>query len=102
MTQILRYGIIGCGSMGREHIENGYVNLNLPFTPLPAPAIDMTVEWTRDELVGYLASWSATMRLIASQGPDAFEALKTRLASTWPDGERRLVRWPLIIKVYRR
>ena len=22
MPQIIRYGIIGCGSMGREHIEN--------------------------------------------------------------------------------
>ena len=22
MTQTIRYGIIGCGSMGREHIEN--------------------------------------------------------------------------------
>jgi SAM-dependent methyltransferase len=102
--EILNYHDVIAGPFwpaGREHIENGYVNLNLPFAQLPAPAIDMTVAWTRDELVGYLASWSATMRLLASQGPDAFEALKTRLASTWPDGERRVIRWPLIVKLYR-
>lgn len=87
---------------GREHIENGYRDLVLPWSPIDAPAIEMTAEWTRDELAGYLASWSATLRLIAAQGPEPFEALKARLATTWPDGERRLVRWPLIVKCYRR
>jgi SAM-dependent methyltransferase len=105
--EILRYhdDIVGpYWPAGREHIENSYRDLRLPYQALPAPApgIDMTVAWTRDELVGYLASWSATVRMTAAEGPAAFEALQARLASTWPDGERRAIRWPLFLQLYRR
>jgi SAM-dependent methyltransferase len=87
---------------GREHVDNGYRDLHLPWTPITAPVIDMTMQWTRDELVGYLSSWSAVARLAEREGPAAFEALQRRLAETWPDGERRTVHWPLAIRLARR
>jgi SAM-dependent methyltransferase len=86
---------------GRELVDNGYRDIHLPWTPVEAPAIDMTVEWSRDELVGYLSSWSAVAKLVEREGPAAFDAIRERLASTWPDGERRVIRWPLAIKVAR-
>src|SRR5262245_19997974 len=32
---------------GRRHVENGYRELILPWTPVPAPALEMTADWTR-------------------------------------------------------
>lgn len=106
---------------GREHVENGYRDLRMPWpavTPpgpdrggaLPAlpvggavaPGIIMTSEWTREELVGYVSSWSATARLVERHGPGEFEALGARLAAMWPDNERRLIRWPLTLRFARR
>jgi len=87
---------------GREHVENGYRDLVWPWPVVPAPVIDMTAEWTRDELAGYVSSWSATARLIEREGPAAFDSLCERLAATWPDGERRLIRWPLTLRFARR
>jgi SAM-dependent methyltransferase len=87
---------------GREHVENGYRDLDLPWTPVTPPAIDMTAEWTRDELAGYVSSWSATSRHVAANGPAEFEAFCARLAASWPGDERRQIRWPLTIKLARR
>ncbi|HUS29795.1 MAG TPA: class I SAM-dependent methyltransferase [Kofleriaceae bacterium] len=87
---------------GREHVENGYRDLVWPWPAVEAPAIDMSVDWTRDELCGYLATWSATAKRIEAKGPAAYEAVCSRLASVWPDGERRTVRWPLAIRLARR
>ena len=87
---------------GRQHVENGYRDLAWPWPEVAAPAIVMRAKWTRDELVGYVASWSATAKLVETRGPALFDALRAKLATTWPDGERREIRWPLAIRLARR
>lgn len=87
---------------GRVHVNNGYRDLTLPWPVVDAPAIEMTTTWTRDELAGYVTTWSATARLVAARGDAAVEALRARLAQSWPAHERREVRWPLTIKLARR
>jgi hypothetical protein len=87
---------------GRVHVLNGYRDLVLPWPAVAAPAIDMTVEWTRDEFLGYVSSWSATARMVAAIGPRQFEELCANVALAWPDNGRRNVRWPLTIKLARR
>ena len=87
---------------GREHVDNGYRDLVLPWPAGSAPPLEMTADWTRDELAGYVSSWSATGRLVERDGPAAFDAFRASLAATWPDGERRRVRWPLTFRLARR
>ncbi len=87
---------------GREHVENGYRDLAWPWPAVEAPAIDMTAEWTRDELVGYMTTWSATVKLVDTVGPDPVTRFRDELAVAWPDEERRTVTWPLAIRLARR
>ena len=87
---------------GRVHVNNAYRDLTLPWPTVETPAIEMTAAWTRDELVGYVTTWSATARMVAARGDAAVEVLRARLAQVWPDPEAREVRWPLTIKLARR
>ena len=87
---------------GREHVENGYRDLAWPWQAVEAPRIAMAEHWLRDELCGYVATWSATARAIKALGPARYDALRGELARCWPDGERREVRWPLAIRLARR
>jgi len=89
----------------RVHVENGYRDLVWPWTEITAPAaesIEMTALWTREELLGYLATWSATVNMIDRVGPAAYERIGSELAAAWPDGERRLIRWPLALRLAHR
>jgi SAM-dependent methyltransferase len=86
---------------GRHHVENGYRELAWPWPEIPAPAIAMRAMWTRDELVGYVASWSATVKRAEVLGPGAFDALRARLLALWPGDERREITWPLAIRLAR-
>jgi SAM-dependent methyltransferase len=47
---------------GRVHIMNGYRDLAWPWPVIDPPTIDLVASWTRDELTGYVATWSATQR----------------------------------------
>jgi SAM-dependent methyltransferase len=87
---------------GREHVENGYRDLAMPWPAVDAPALDMRAEWTRDELLGYVSTWSATVKLVQTVGAAPVEALHDALARVWPDDERRTIRWPLALRFARR
>lgn len=86
----------------RRHIDNGYRELTLPWPELPAPAMDLEATWDRDQLAGYISSWSSTNAYIKQHGTGAFETLRAELAATWADGEVRRISWPLVIKLARR
>ncbi len=86
---------------GRAHVENGYRDLSMPWPAVEAPVLDMTARWTRDELLGYVGTWSATVRLIEHEGLGPVERFGQQLAAGWPEGERRTIRWPLTIKLAR-
>ena len=87
---------------GRAHVENGYRDLVWPWPAVEAPAMDMTAVWTRDELLGYIGTWSATVKRAATDDGAAYAALRTQLAAVWPDAERRTITWPLAIRLARR
>jgi len=94
--------LVGYWPNGRVHVDNGYRDLALPWPAVAAPALEMTAMWTRDELAGYVTTWSATVRLVAARGEAPIDELRRDLTALWPDGEPREVRWPLTIKLARR
>jgi len=90
---------------GRQHVENGYRDLAWPWPPVEldaaSPALEMRAAWTREELIGYVTSWSATAKLVREQGMAPVLGLDAALAKTWPAGEAREIRWPLTLKLAR-
>ena len=86
----------------RVHVDNGYRDLVLPWPAVEAPAIDMIATWNRDELLGYLQTWSATVKLVEDQGRAPVIAMCERVAAAWPEGETRTIRWPLALRLARR
>lgn len=88
----------------RHHVESGYRDLAWPWPaePVPPAAATLTATWTRAELLGYVSTWSASARLVASAGPAALAALDRDLAAAWPDAAPRTIAWPLVIKLARR
>ncbi|NEP18901.1 MAG: class I SAM-dependent methyltransferase, partial [Leptolyngbya sp. SIO4C1] len=49
-------------------IEAEYQTLPFPFEELSPPRFQMTAGWRRDQLVGCLKTWSATQRMMQTQG----------------------------------
>ena len=92
------YETVGdCWPPERRHVENGYADLAFPFQQLEPPVCAMAVDWSLDDLSGYLRSWSATSRYAALHGVDPVPALAEELVPYWGSRRHRVV-WPLSIK----
>lgn len=87
----------------RAHVENDYRSLPFPWPELAFPAQEMTAEWTLDQLIGYLGTWSATARYREQTGSDPLPLLRSRLLPVWgAAGQVLTVRWPLPLRIGRR
>ena len=79
----------------RGHIESGYREIPFPFQQVvDVPEFSMAVEWTADDLLNYLQTWSAVRRYIAVLGDDPVGDLEPELQAAWGGGRRSCAgRW---------
>jgi SAM-dependent methyltransferase len=78
-----------------------YVGLDFPFPELPFPPFACELQWTIEQLVGNLRTWSGAQRAAAVEGEGRLDALWRDLIPLWGSGPR-LVRWPLWVRAGRR
>ena len=82
----------------RAQVYAFYDDIQFPFARLEIPAIPMSEQWTRDRLLGYLRTWSATSRYVAAHGVDPVAAFAKEMVLLWPNAdEPRAVTWPLTV-----
>ncbi len=86
----------------RRLIDERYATLPFPFPPLPVPGFAMETEWTLEQFVGYVRTWSALEAYGAKHGRDPVAAILDELAGAWGEVSRaRRLRWPLTLKAGR-
>lgn len=85
----------------RGMIERGYVEVQLPFDAIDPPPFWMRLDWSADDVIGYIGTWSATQGFKADKGYDPVDHVREELTRAWGEGERT-VRWRLILKVARK
>jgi SAM-dependent methyltransferase len=84
----------------RRWVDAGYRGMPFPFREIATPRFEIRLQWTRDDLLAYLGTWSATRRFIAAEGRDPTGALDGVLKAVWPAGRREIV-WPIALRAGR-
>jgi len=85
----------------RRHVEKGYRTLPFPFAERPQPDLAIERRWTRDQLLAYVATWSAVKEAEKTLGREPMNRLGAALADVWPDGETAAVWWPITVRAAR-
>lgn len=87
----------------RRHVDAAYRTLPFPFAEESLPVPPMTMDWTLDELLGYLGTWSASQRYLRATGEDPVAQIREDVAAAWGEpGAARRVTWPLYIRLGRK
>jgi SAM-dependent methyltransferase len=84
----------------RRHVESGYRTLPFPYIELVPPAFTMEEDWTLNELLGYVGTWSATQKFREVNHRDPVADLARDLTPEWGNpAVARPVRWPLSLRL---
>ncbi len=87
---------------GREHVDNGYRDLVLPFDDVHVQEWTMEQVMTRAEFCGYVRTWSAMAKQRAATGVDAVLDLDRELSPLWPTDTGQTLYWPLRLRAAQR
>ena len=85
----------------RRYIETGYADIPWPWPKIATPTFSMAAQWSVEQTLGYLRSWSASKRWQAREGSDPVALIETDLRRAWGPDETRLATWPLRMLVSR-
>jgi len=85
----------------RRLVEDGYRSVSVPFDELEVPRFEMRLDWSLEQLVGYLGTWSPLKRYVAEHGENPIEAILPRLRGAWGLPPARPVVWPLFVRAFR-
>ena len=84
----------------RKHIEAGYETLPFDFEEIETKPMTMTVNWSLDQVLGYLNTWSGIRKLNRAEGRDLVAEWRPLIEKYWGEGLRTIT-WRLMIKVGR-
>ena len=102
---VLRFYSETCGAYwpaDRKLVDEGYRSMTIPIDEVAAPTLNIESLLSLAEFGGYVRTWSATNRLAKAIGRDPVIDLEDELRGVWgPEGERRLVRWPIHVRAGR-
>lgn len=83
--------------------EDNYRSLQMPYPELEWPGFEAVAEYTLDDLLNYLFSWSAVQEYIKKNGSNPLEEIEDTLMQAWgTESTIRTVRWPLHGKLCRK
>ena len=80
----------------RKLVDSGYATLDFPFEPIALPAMQIRLDWSLQQFLGYLSTWSAVRRAREEGKEEVLQRFAEDLAPLWGGAERtREIRWPI-------
>ena len=85
----------------RKFVEEMYSTVEFNYELLPLKNFETILEWRREDLLGYIASWSAIQKYIKLNGHSPIPIIEEEIKKLWPEGEVKKVVFPIYLKLGR-
>ena len=69
----------------KKLLHDGYRDVPFPFERIEPPPMEMHADWSFDQLMAFVRSWSGVQRYIAAEGDQFFNGATEALRSAWGD-----------------
>lgn len=83
----------------RKYLEDHYRSVPFPYNEIESKEFTITQQWSLDDLLGYLNTWSSVQHFIKANGFNPVEELKADLKKLWTDLDVVSFRFPLFLRL---
>jgi len=83
----------------RKYIENAYCNINFPYKEIDSPQFSIKVNWTLEQFIGYLNTWSAVQLFIKQNQFNPVDTLRSKIQMFWNERELKKIVFPLFVRM---
>ncbi|WP_148685842.1 class I SAM-dependent methyltransferase [Candidatus Nitrosocosmicus hydrocola] len=83
-----------------SYVKEDYKTIPFPFKEIAAPKFEMTINWSLDELVSYMQTWSAVKRFSKDKNSNPLNLIIAELEKLWGKRDiQKTVKWDINIRV---
>jgi hypothetical protein len=82
----------------RKYVDENYATIPFPFKEIECPAFKIVFEWTLEELIGYLATWSAVQHYIRVNHSNPIDNIFSQLAGLIPSKQKVTGYFPVLLR----
>lgn len=80
----------------RKLIDEQYKTVEFPFRKIEVPPFEFSFEWTCDEFLGYVSTWSSVARYIEENKVDPLSLVEVDIRRRWGAAKRK-ISFPLFV-----
>ena len=85
----------------RKYIDEGYTTIPFPYEELPSRTFRITVKWKKEDLAGYLRTWSALQHFMKAKGYDPVTDFAGETDKLWDNHETIDFSFPVFVRLGR-
>lgn len=83
-----------------KFVKEGYKTLPFPFKEISTPRFEMIVNWSLNDLINYMQTWSAVKRFHIAKKYNPLNLVRQDFKNLWgKEDEQKLVRWSINLRV---
>jgi SAM-dependent methyltransferase len=84
----------------RRHVDNGYRDIPFPLQELSPPSFQIEHDWTLEQFLGYLHSWSAVVYYEKEKHQNPIDLIRKELGTLWDETDTpKRICWPLSLRI---
>ena len=83
----------------RKYVEEKYSTVEFDYDLFPVKDFETTLNWQREDMIGYISSWSAIQKYIQVNGHSPIPIFEEEINKLWPEGEEKKVSFPIYLKL---
>ena len=80
----------------RKLVDEQYKTVDFPFEKIEVPSFEFSFEWTSDEFLGYVSTWSSVQKYIRQNNEDPVHLIAADIQKLWGH-QRRKISFPLFV-----
>ncbi|HYD21397.1 MAG TPA: class I SAM-dependent methyltransferase [Flavipsychrobacter sp.] len=85
----------------RKYVDKGYKNIDIPFEELETPIFHMEYQWTLDQFLGYINTWSSVHHYRTRKQTEPVPLLRDGLSGYWAANETKAIDFPVFMRLFR-
>jgi hypothetical protein len=82
----------------RKYAEDNYTTVSLPFNEIKSPQLKIRFNWSLEQLVGYLNTWSAVQNYIKKCNSNPVDIIYPQLVKLFATGKKRGGYFPVLLR----
>jgi len=83
----------------RQLFYDEYKSIPFPFEQLSPPEFRMTANWTVENLLGFLSTWSAVQNYIEKEKSNPVDLVKSEIKNLWGNQIYKTAGWKIVLKI---